>query len=186
MWNNRQMWERQLHALGVGALALVCCGGEAASPGSKDASTDDVLDAPTLQFNASAADADATGNDGSNEGATDADATGNDGSNEGDADAGPLDCVSGDGGSLFDAASRFQGSCSGGCPAGTICAVEIGGVRGGGGEYCAPIPDRCRSTLTCGCLGSCACGASFGRPETCADGRDQDGGPTIQCDNGIR
>jgi hypothetical protein len=63
--------------------------------------------------------------------------------------------------------------------------AQIGGVAGGGGEYCAPIPDGCRSTPTCACLGSCACGASFGRPETCSDGRDQDGGQTIQCDNGI-
>jgi hypothetical protein len=166
----RQMWERQLYALAAGALALVCCGGEASS-GSADASAEDVLDAPMLQFDASAADADATGDDGS-------DAV--------DADAAPLDCISGDGGSLFDAASRFHGSCSGGCPAGTICALEIGGVAGGGGEYCAPVPDRCRSTPTCACLGSCACGASFGRPETCSDGSDQDGGQTIQCDDGIR
>jgi hypothetical protein len=183
------MRERQLCALGVGALALVCCGGEASS-GSADASTEDVLDAPTLQFDASDADVDATGDDHSN--ASDADAvpldgvSGGDDSSASDADASPLDCVSGDGGSLFDAASRFRGSCSGGCPAGTICAVEIGGVAGGGGEYCAPIPDPCRSTPTCACLGSCACGTSFGRPQTCVDARDQDGGQTIQCDNGIR
>jgi hypothetical protein len=165
------MRERHLYAFSVGALALVCCGGEASS-GSADASAEDGLDAHiTPQFDASTADADATGDDGSD---------------AGDADASPLDCVSRDGGSLFDAASRFRGSCSGGCPAGTICAVEIGGVAGGGGEYCAPVPDPCRSTPTCACLGSCACGTSFGRPETCVDARDQDGGPTIQCDNGIR
>jgi hypothetical protein len=28
--------------------------------------------------------------------------------------------------------------------------------------------------------------SSFGRPETCSDGRDHDGGQTIQCDNSIR
>lgn len=165
-----RMNEGELRSLVLCVLALTSCGGGASS-GSPDASTEDVVDAPTFQFDAGAADAVPTGDDASN---------------DGDADAGPVDCVSGDGGSVFDAASRFHGSCSGGCPAGTICAIEIGGVAGGGGEYCAPIPDRCRNTPSCACLGRCACGASFGRPEACSDGRDQDGGQTIQCDNGIR
>src|SRR5689334_1573142 len=43
------------------------------------------------------------------------------------ADAGPLDCAYDDGGAQLDPSSRFKGSCSAGCPAGTICAVEIGG-----------------------------------------------------------
>jgi hypothetical protein len=103
---------------------------------------------------------------------------------EAGADAGPLDCTYDDGGATLDASSRFQGSCAGGCPPGTVCAVEIGGVAGGGGEYCAPIVDRCKNDVTCACLASCVCGSSFGRPEKCADTQQQ--GTVLDCDNGIR
>ncbi len=114
------------------------------------------------------------------------DADESDSGQHGEAEAGPMDCTYDDGGLQFDASSRFQGSCSGGCPAGTICAVEIGGVAGGGGEYCAPIPDRCKSNPTCACLASCACGQAFGRPQTCTDGTNPSGGASIACDDGIR
>lgn len=126
----------------------------------------------------------------SNDGTTSTDSAGDVGDSDSgqhsEAEAGPLDCTYDDGGLQFDGSSRFQGSCSGGCPAGTICAVEIGGVAGGGGEYCAPIPDRCKSNPTCACLASCACGQAFGRPQVCTDGTNQDGGASIACDNGIR
>lgn len=102
-----------------------------------------------------------------------------------DGDAAAPDCVYDDGGSQIDAAGRFRGSCAGGCPSGTICAVEIGGVAGGGGEYCAPIVDRCRNDLSCACLASCVCGSSYGRAERCATATS-DGGEVLQCDNGIR
>ncbi len=83
-----------------------------------------------------------------------------------------------------DAGSRFTGSCTGGCPTGTICAVEIGGLHGGGGEYCAPIPASCRATPNCACLGSCACGPGIAMAEqTCTDLSGRSG---ISCDDGIR
>ncbi len=103
---------------------------------------------------------------------------------EGGGDARPLDCTYDDGGAVLDASSRFQGSCDGGCPTGTFCAVEIGGVAGGGGEYCAPIMDRCKNDVSCACLASCVCGSSFGRAERCTDG--QPAGTVLDCDNGIR
>ena len=102
-----------------------------------------------------------------------------------DGASGIPDCVYNDGGSQLDAAGRFRGSCSSGCPSGTICAVEIGGVAGGGGEYCAPIVDRCRDDLSCACLASCVCGSSHGRAEQCATAR-ADGGEVVECDDGIR
>ena len=105
---------------------------------------------------------------------------------DGDAAMSPLDCTFGDASSAFDASSRFQGSCVAGCPAGTICAVQIGGVAGGGGEYCAPIPDRCKGTPTCACLASCVCGSRYGQPEACTDSTNPDGGKEIDCDDGIR
>jgi len=77
----------------------------------------------------------------------------------------------------------FQGVCpAGGCPSGTVCVVEVGGVAGGGGEYCAPIPLECHGTPSCACMGTCVCTNGFGgRPETCSS---QNG--SIACDNGIR
>jgi len=99
-------------------------------------------------------------------------------------DAAPLDCTYDDGGAVLDASSRFNGSCDGGCPTGTVCAVQIGGVAGGGGEYCAPIMDRCKNDVSCACLASCVCGASFGRVDRCSD--TQQKGTVLECDNGIR
>jgi hypothetical protein len=94
---------------------------------------------------------------------------------------GPKTCSYADGGAPDGGA--FQGACpASGCPAGSVCVVEIGGVAGGGGEYCAPIPTECHGTPSCACMASCACTSGFGgRPETCSD---QSG--TIACDNGIR
>jgi hypothetical protein len=101
----------------------------------------------------------------------------------GDGGLGTAACLYHDGG--VDAAARFHGSCDGGCPPGTICAVEIGGVAGGGGAYCAPIVDRCRNDLSCDCLASCVCGESYGRAERCSTSNG-DGVERIECDNGIR
>lgn len=77
----------------------------------------------------------------------------------------------------------FNSVCpTGGCPAGTVCVSETGGVAGGGGEYCAPIPNECHGTPTCACMASCVCTNGIGgRPETCSQ---QNG--TITCDNGVR
>jgi len=69
-----------------------------------------------------------------------------------------------------------------GCPSGNVCVGEIGGVAGGGGSFCVPIPSRCQGVPSCNCMAACACTHGFGgRPEICTDGPD-----TIQCDNGIR
>ena len=77
-----------------------------------------------------------------------------------------------------------RGTCPGTpCPAGWICAGEVGGVAGGGGTHCVPIPPECVGSATCGCMGTCACGFAFGRPERCYD---FDGGGSIGCDNGVR
>jgi hypothetical protein len=72
------------------------------------------------------------------------------------------------------------------CPAGTVCAYEIGGVAGGGGSWCAAIPSACTATPTCACMGLCACGTTHaGWAERCTD---QSGGAAIvlACDDGIR
>jgi len=69
------------------------------------------------------------------------------------------------------------------CPTGTKCAMEIGGPRGGGDTWCVPIPSRCAATPTCACMGLCACGVSFNRPEACVDVAD---GSRFWCDDGIR
>jgi hypothetical protein len=93
-----------------------------------------------------------------------------------------LTCSYPDGGAPMDGGA-FNGVCpASGCPTGTACVVEVGGGAGGGGEYCAPIPNECHGTPTCACMGSCVCTHGFGgRPEACAD---QSG--SIACDNGIR
>ena len=71
------------------------------------------------------------------------------------------------------------------CPAGTVCADEIGGVAGGGGSWCAPIPADCAATPTCACMGLCACGSFAGWAERCADASH--GAVTVlACDDGIR
>jgi len=95
---------------------------------------------------------------------------------------GPRTCSYADGGVLPDGGA-FQSVCpAAGCPAGTVGVVEIGGVAGGGGEYCAPIPKECQGSPSCACMASCVCtNALGGRPETCSD---QNG--TIACDNGVR
>jgi hypothetical protein len=95
---------------------------------------------------------------------------------------GPKSCSYTDGGAPADGGA-FQGSCpASGCPAGTVCVVEIGGLAGGGGEYCAPIPTECHGTPSCACMAGCVCTNGIaGRVETCSD---QNG--TIACDNGIR
>ena len=107
--------------------------------------------------------------------------TGDDQSSDGVAD-GPATCTYPDGVMPADGGA-FSGICpSGGCPAGTVCVVEVGGVAGGGGESCAPIPNECHGTPSCACMASCVCTSTFGgRPERCTD---QPG--TIACDNGIR
>jgi hypothetical protein len=91
-------------------------------------------------------------------------------------------CSYGDGGARPDG-GPFQGVCPAtGCPTGTVCVVEIGGVGGGGGEYCAPIPTECHGTPSCACMASCVCTNGFsGRPETCTDRSAM-----IACDNGVR
>jgi len=95
---------------------------------------------------------------------------------------GPKSCSYTDGGALPDGGA-FQGTCpASGCGAGKVCVVEIGGVAGGGGEYCAPIPTECHGAPSCACMASCVCtGGIAGRAESCSD---QNG--TIACDNGIR
>jgi hypothetical protein len=95
---------------------------------------------------------------------------------------GPLTCSYAAGGAAPDGGA-FQGVCpAAGCPSGTVCVVEVGGVAGGGGEYCAPIPNECHGSPSCACMASCVCTSGIGgRPETCSD---QNG--TIACDNGIR
>ncbi len=102
------------------------------------------------------------------------------GPSDGSADA-ILTCSYPDGGAPADGGT-FQGVCPvGGCPNGTVCVVEVGGIAGGGGEYCAPIPNECQSTPSCACMAACVCTNGFGRPEMCSDGPG-----VIACDNGIR
>ena len=102
-------------------------------------------------------------------------------SSDGSGDA-PLTCTYPDGGAPGDGGT-FNSVCpTSGCPGGTVCVVEIGGVAGGGGEYCAPIPSGCHGTPTCACMGGCVCTSSFGvHSEMCSV---QNG--SIACDNGIR
>jgi hypothetical protein len=103
-----------------------------------------------------------------------------DGGDGGGGDAAPM-CTYADGGTPDGGA--FNGACqAGGCPAGTVCVVEVGGVGGGGGEHCAPIPNECHGTPSCACMGSCVCTNTFGgEPEKCST---QNG--SIFCDNGVR
>ena len=91
-------------------------------------------------------------------------------------------CTYADGGTVADGGA-FKSVCpTAGCPSGTVCVFEVGGVAGGGGEYCAPIPTGCHGTPTCACMGTCVCtNGRGGQPETCSDRNG-----TIACDNGIR
>jgi hypothetical protein len=95
---------------------------------------------------------------------------------------GPNNCSYPSGTTLPDGGA-FQGVCPAtGCPAGTVCVAEVGGVAGGGGEYCAPIPNECHGVPSCACMATCVCTNGVGgRAESCSD---QNG--TIACDNGIR
>lgn len=69
----------------------------------------------------------------------------------------------------------------GGCPAGTTCLIQIGGVAGPGGSYCVRVPDSCHGTPTCACMAAaCACTTSVVGPEQCTDA---DGG--LSCFDGI-
>ena len=80
-------------------------------------------------------------------------------------------------------AGTFNSFCpAAGCPSGSICVREVGGVAGeGGGEYCAPIPNECHGTPTCACMADCVCTHRFGGfPEACSD---QNG--SIDCNDGI-
>jgi len=68
------------------------------------------------------------------------------------------------------------------CPTGMVCVVEVGGVAGGGGARCEPIPTNCDGQPSCACMKYCSCMDGFGsRPESCSE---QAG--VIYCDNGIR
>ncbi len=80
-------------------------------------------------------------------------------------------------------AGTFNSVCpTAGCPSGTVCVVEVGGVAGGGGEYCAPVPTGCHGTPSCACMAACVCTSGIGQqPEACSE---QNG--RIACDNGIR
>ncbi len=105
-----------------------------------------------------------------------------DGSSTGDGSTDVAMCTYLDAGVPGDAGT-FNSVCpTAGCPSGTVCVVEIGGVAGGGGEYCAPIPSECHGTPTCACMAACVCTSRVGgRPESCSEQNSQ-----IACDNGIR
>ena len=155
-----------LGAFGAGVALILCaCGSATVTPSTSDASV--TPDAAATDASGSPPGSDAAPN------------------TDGGLDASAVDCTYGDGGLMPDAAARFQGSCANGCPPGTICAVQIGGVAGGGGEYCAPIPNACAGNLTCACLAACACGSSFGKAQKCTDPSDASMG-ALMCDNGIR
>jgi hypothetical protein len=100
---------------------------------------------------------------------------------DGSADGAAM-CTYAAGGPVPDGGT-FNSVCpTAGCPSGTVCVVEIGGVAGGGGEYCAAIPTGCHGTPTCACMAACVCTSSFRpQPEACSDRNG-----TIACDNGIR
>jgi hypothetical protein len=95
---------------------------------------------------------------------------------------GSVMCTYSDGGALADAGASNNTCAPGGCPSGTICVAEVGGVAGGGGAHCAPIPTECHGVPSCACMASCACASGIGgHPETCTYQNDG-----IYCDNGIR
>jgi hypothetical protein len=96
-------------------------------------------------------------------------------------DDGGVRCTYDQGGSPGEPTDFAQGCPPSGCPAGTVCVTEAGGVAGGGGAYCAAIPVECHGTPTCACMGACACRSGVGlRPELCSE---QGGG--LICDNGV-
>jgi hypothetical protein len=65
-----------------------------------------------------------------------------------------------------------------GCGANAVCLFEVGGVAGGGGSWCSPVPARCETTRTCACMGACAC-----PKELCLDNPD---GGIGGCDDLVR
>jgi hypothetical protein len=83
-------------------------------------------------------------------------------------------------GAPSDAAPYIDQTCS--CPVGTACVAEIGGVAGGGGFYCSPIPAACHGVPTCTCMEACACPHFGFRNLSCSEA------PTggLECDDGIR
>jgi hypothetical protein len=97
---------------------------------------------------------------------------------DGAVDANPVCAPAGDGSG--DGSTFVDTAC--GCPSGSVCAGETGGVAGGGGVHCVPIPSQCHGTPSCACMAACACTSGIGlQPERCTD---QFG--MIECDNLIR
>ncbi len=94
---------------------------------------------------------------------------------------GGVSCTYADGGAP-GMPSSFSSSCpTSGCPSGTVCVEETGGVAGGGGSYCAPIPVECDGVPTCGCMSRCACRSGVGlEPESC-----EDSDAALACSNGV-
>jgi hypothetical protein len=154
--------------------AIVCfaagCGGSNGTPVSPDSGPLQKPDASTDSSDEGSSSLPQC--DGSCDSAISADAGGS-------ADGGSFSCP--------DAGSNpFAAGCLvGGCPEGTTCVGEVGGVASSGGSYCAVIPVTCGGGIpTCACMASCACINGFGgRPETCYDSPTGNG---ISCDNGIR
>jgi hypothetical protein len=108
-----------------------------------------------------------------------------DGGDAGHSDVRQLDAPSADGGGCIAATELPDGAtfkddvC--GCPTGTVCVAEIGGVAGGGGSFCSPIPDACHGNPSCACMETCACAHFSLTNQACYD---QDG--SIACDNFVR
>ncbi|HVV51810.1 MAG TPA: hypothetical protein VHO06_19235 [Polyangia bacterium] len=108
-----------------------------------------------------------------------------DGGDAGRSDMQRVDAASADGGGCVAATESPDGVtfkdevC--GCPAGTVCVSEIGGLAGGGGFYCSPIPEACHGRPSCACMETCACAHFSFTNRACYD---QDG--SIACDNLIR
>jgi hypothetical protein len=95
---------------------------------------------------------------------------------------GAASCTYRDGGGPGSPNDFGKGCPGAGCPSGTVCVTEGGGIAGGGGQYCASIPIECDGTPSCACMGVCACTSGVGyQPEICAY---EDG--SIGCDNGVR
>lgn len=75
------------------------------------------------------------------------------------------------------------------CPSGYVCAIEIGGVAGGGDDRCIQIVDGCVDTPSCECLGNCGCQFK-NKIEACWTSRRDAGADgaswLLVCDNFIR
>jgi hypothetical protein len=167
----------------MASLLLGACGDSTSAPTVADASEPDGAGAQDAGDGPAGADfptGDARG--GGREDAATADASGVDVGAPADA-AVPNDAAVACSAERDASAPPFEGVCpADGCPAGTICVVEIGGIAGGGGEYCAPIPTAFHGVPSCACMAPCVCTNGRGPlPETCSDQRG-----TIACDNGIR